>query len=59
MTAELLKISSKVQASIDKGFKKKSIAKLIGVSKPTFDSRLKDNSWQISEIITLEKNGII
>lgn len=59
MTDELTKIAIKVQAAIDGGYKKRAIAERIGISRPTFDSRLKDNCWQIDEIIALKKMGII
>ena len=59
MTDELTKIASKVQAAIDGGYKKKAIAARLGITRPTFDSRLKDNCWQIKEIIILKTMGIV
>jgi DNA-binding Xre family transcriptional regulator len=54
-----VKTADKVKAAIEKGWKKKAIAEQIGISRPTFDSRLKDNCWQFSEINALKQLGIL
>ena len=54
-----LKTADKVKAAIKRGYKKKALAKQIGISRPTFDSRLKDNCWQFSELNALKQMGII
>lgn len=55
-----LKIADKVIATIaQRGFKKKVIAEQIGMSRQTFDTRLKKNSFENSEIAALERLGLI
>ncbi|GAA4299594.1 hypothetical protein [Nibribacter koreensis] len=58
-TSSPIKIADRVRATIERGFKKKAIAEHIGLSRPTFDARLKDNSWQHAEIEKLIRLGII
>lgn len=58
-TSSPVKIADKVKATIARGFKKKAIAEQIGISRPTFDNRLKDNCWQHGEIEKLRQLGII
>lgn len=53
------KTAAKVQAAIDRGFKKKAIAAMVGLSRPTFDARLKTNYWLPAEREALRRNGII
>lgn len=54
-----VKTADKVKAAIEKGYKKKALAAQIGISRPTFDSRLKDNCWQVSELVALKQIGIL
>lgn len=54
-----LKTADKVKAAIDRGWKKGAIAEHLGISRPTFRTRLEDNCWQFSEIQTLKNLGIL
>lgn len=54
-----LKTADKVKEAIERGYKKKALAEQIGISRPTFDSRLKDNCWQFSELAALKQIGIL
>jgi predicted XRE-type DNA-binding protein len=59
-TNSTLRIADKVKANItQRGFKKKAIAEQIGISRQTFDTRLKGNCFQDAEIIALKRLGII
>ena len=56
-TGKPIKVS--VQEAINRGYKKVAIARQIGISRQTFDTRLKDNRWQNSEISALKSIGIL
>lgn len=58
-TTSPLKIADKVRAVIGRGWKKKAIAEQIGISRPTFDARLQNNAWEMSEINALKQLGIL
>lgn len=58
-TTSAIKNADKVQAAINRGWKKKALAEQIGISRPTFDARLKKNDWEYSEINALKNLGIL
>lgn len=53
-----LKTADKVQAAFEV-WKKGAIAEKLGMSRNTLKARLKDNSWNNSELETLKNLGII
>ena len=47
------------QTIIDQGRKKKWIAKQLGISRPTLDSRIRDNSFTDAEINRLKELQLV
>jgi len=57
---EILKTSDKIRFALkDQGRKKIWLAEQLGISRPTLDNRLKDNSFLIGEIMRLQEIGIL
>ena len=55
-----MKISTELERTIkEQGRKKIWIAKQLGISRPTLDSRIKDNSWTDAEINRLQELQLI
>jgi predicted XRE-type DNA-binding protein len=54
-----MKTSQKIEVFIrNKGVKKGWIAQQLGISRPTFNERMRDNCFKIDEIIKLKSIGI-
>lgn len=57
---EPIKTSDKVKFALsNQGRKKTWLADQLGISRPTLDNRLKDNSFLIGEIMKLQELGIL
>lgn len=57
---ERLKTSDRVRFALrNQGRKKTWLAEQLGISRPTLDNRLKDNSFLIGEVLKLQELGII
>ena len=54
-----IKTADKVLAFIRDGYKKKALSEKLGITRQTFDTRLKDNAWKDNELATLRRLGII
>lgn len=60
VTKERLKTADKVIFALkDQGRKKTWLAEQLGISRPTLDNRLKDNTFAIGEIMKLQELGIL
>lgn len=51
--------SQKIKDALNRGYKKKVLIAASGLSHPTFEKRLKDNSWEASAILGLKSKNLI
>jgi transcriptional regulator with PAS, ATPase and Fis domain len=57
---ERLTTSKKVELALkEQGRKKTWLADQLNIGRPTLDKRLKDNFWEVREVIKLKSLGLI